>query len=238
MQTILLTGDTHGDFDRIDEFSSEYALTQDDVIIILGDAGINYWLNEVDERLKSEIENMDVTLFCIHGNHEERADEIETYEEEIWHGGIVFVEKEYPSILFAKDGEVYNFNGKKAIVIGGAYSVDKFYRLSNRMPWFDTEQPDEFIKKQVENKLDSLGWKIDYVFSHTTPLKYEPREVFLPNIEQETIDKSTEEWLDQIEDKLEYEHWYCGHYHTDKRIGQITFMYEEFEELEFNSIFE
>ena len=227
MQTILLTGDTHGDFDRIDEFSSEYALTKEDVIIILGDAGINYWLNEVDERLKSEIENMDVTLFCIHGNHEERADEIETYEEELWHGGIVFVEKEYPSILFAKDGEVYDFNGKKAIVIGGAYSVDKFYRLSNRMPWFATEQPDEFIKKQVESKLNSLGWKIDYVFSHTTPLKYEPREVFLTNIEQETIDKSTEEWLDQIEDKLEYEHWYCGHYHTDKRIGQITFMYEE-----------
>ena len=44
-------------------------------------------------------------------------------------------------------------------------------------------------------------------------------ECFLSGIDQSRVDNSTEEWLDTIEDKLEYEAWYLGHWHTDKRMG-------------------
>lgn len=60
------------------------------------------------------------------------------------------VEEQYPNILFAKDGEIYNFHGKKVMPIGGAYSVDKYYRIRNGLPWFESEQPDEVIKEYVE----------------------------------------------------------------------------------------
>lgn len=229
---IYLTGDTHGDFSRIEEFCQENETTKDDVLIILGDAGINYFLNHRDENLKDELDQLPITLFCIHGNHEERPYEIDTYEEMEWRGGIVYVEEEHPSILFAKDGEVYDFEGKKAIAIGGAYSVDKHYRLRNGLHWFMTEQPDDIIKNNVELKLDKLGWRVDYVLSHTTPLRYEPREVFLPGINQSLVDKTTEKWLDEIEDRLDYDMWYCGHYHTEKQIDRIRIMFEEYEELE------
>lgn len=33
------------------------------------------------------------------------------------------MEKEYPNILFAKDGEIFNLNGLKTVAIGGAYSM-------------------------------------------------------------------------------------------------------------------
>ena len=66
-----------------------------------------------------------ISFFLIHGNHEERASNIGTYREKIWHGGIVYYEEEFPDLLFAKDGELYDFNGKRGIAIGGAYSVDK-----------------------------------------------------------------------------------------------------------------
>ena len=42
--------------------------------------------------------------------------------------------------------------------------------------------------------------------------------------------KSTEEWLDKIEDKLSYSQWYCGHYHTDKTIDNLRFLFEDFME--------
>lgn len=229
---IYLTGDTHGDFSRIEEFCEENETTKDDVLIILGDAGINYFLNHRDENLKYELDKLPITLFCIHGNHEERPYEIDTYEEMEWRGGIVYVEEEHPSLLFAKDGEVYDFDGKKAIAIGGAYSVDKHYRLRNGLHWFMTEQPDDIIKQNVELKLDELGWRVDYVLSHTTPFKYEPREVFLPGINQSLVDKTTEKWLDDIEDRLDYDMWYCGHYHTEKHIDRIRLMFEDYEELE------
>ena len=38
---IYLTGDTHGNFDRIRRFCEINNTTKDDVLIILGDAGIN-----------------------------------------------------------------------------------------------------------------------------------------------------------------------------------------------------
>ena len=59
--------------------------------------------------------------------------------------------------------------------------------------------------------------------------KYAPVEVFLPGIDQSTVDKSTEEWLATIESKLHYERWYCGHYHTRKQIDKMQFMFEDFD---------
>jgi 3-oxoacid CoA-transferase subunit A len=83
----------------------------------------------------------------------------------------------------------------------------------------------------VEQQLDSVDWTINYVLTHTVPLKYEPTEVFLPNINQEIVDKTTEKWLDRIEDKLNYDRWFAGHYHYDTRIDRLTIMYMEIEDL-------
>lgn len=65
-----LTGDTHGDFSRIEEFCEEYETTVDDVLIILGDAGINFSLNINDDCRKMFISELPITLFCIYDNHE------------------------------------------------------------------------------------------------------------------------------------------------------------------------
>lgn len=229
---IYITGDTHRDFERIYEFCEENGTTQEDILIILGDAGINYFLNYQDEQLKQELSELPVTLFCIHGNHEERPTEIDSYEEQDWHGGIVYIEPEFPNLLFAKDGEIYELNGRRVLVIGGAYSIDKYYRLRNGLHWFETEQPDEFIKRYVQAQLDKAGWQVDDVLTHTAPLAYEPTWAFIPGIDQSRVDKTTEEWLDKIEQKLQYENWYCGHYHVEDQQGRVRIMFEDYIELE------
>ncbi len=229
---VVLTGDTHGDFERIFEFCEEYDTTTKDIMVILGDAGINYHLDGRDAQLKDELEELPLTLFCIHGNHEERPSNIPSYKEKQWQGGAVLYEEDYPNILFAQDGEIYDFAGKKAIAIGGAYSVDKYYRLSGGAPWFDSEQPDEWIKDYVEAQLERAKWNVDYVLSHTVPLSFEPKEAFLPNIDSSTVDKSTEKWLDAIESRLHYENWYAGHYHVDWNMDRVRILYEDLLELE------
>ena len=78
------------------------------------------------------------------------------------------VEEQYPNILFAKDGEIYNFHGKKVMPIGGAYSVDKYCRIRNRLPWFESEQPDEMIKEYVEQQLDKAKWNVDRALTYST----------------------------------------------------------------------
>ena len=225
---IYLTGDTHGRFDRIFTFCEERNTSRDDILIILGDAGINYYLGSRADRLKDSLESLPITLLCIHGNHEQRPFSIDSYREMDWHGGKVYVEPQYPFLLFAKDGEIYDLDGKKAVAIGGAYSVDKFYRLIRHIAWYDNEQPSPEIKAYVESQLEKAGWQVDYVLSHTVPLKYEPVEVFLPMIDQSEVDKSTEIWLDEIEEKLFYRRWYSSHYHTSKAIDRLRILFEDY----------
>ncbi len=225
---IYLTGDTHGDVKRIVEFCSEREMEPENTFIILGDVGANYYGTKRDWKVKKKLAKLPVTFFCIHGNHEMRPSPELGYELSEYHGGKVWVEPAFPNILFAIDGEVYDFFGHSCIVIGGAYSVDKYYRLMRGFSWFADEQPSQEIKDKVERVLAERDWKIDVVLSHTVPLKYEPTEVFLPMIDQSTVDKSTEIWLGEIEEKLSYERWYCGHYHTEKEIDKVRIMFTDY----------
>ena len=226
---IYFTGDTHGDTLKIIRFAERMHLRKEDTIIILGDAGYNYYGNERDRIAKQRLSRLKPTILCIHGNHEMRPESLITYREDQWHDGAVYVEEEFPNLIFAKDGEVYDLEGTKAIAIGGAYSVDKWYRLQRDLHWFPDEQPSEEIKARVENKLDELGWQIDTVLTHTCPYGYTPTEAFLGGIDQSTVDNSTELWLDTIEKKLSYNAWYCGHWHIEKRIDKIHFLFETVE---------
>lgn len=223
---IYITGDTHGRFERIEAFCERQGTSRKDILIILGDAGINFSGRDYDCVKKRFLQSLPITLFCIHGNHEQRPQTIDSYKEMLWHGGIVYYEEEYPELLFARDGEVFDLDGKHTIVMGGAYSIDKKFRQMYGYGWWPDEQPSDEIKQCVGSLLSALDWKVDVVLSYTAPLKYEPVEVLLPGVDQSKVDKSTEKWLDRIEDRLEYRKWYCGHYHTEKKIDRMKIMFE------------
>lgn len=228
---IYITGDTHGEFGRFRRFCQIADPATTDIMIILGDAGFNYAGNMYDEERKAYMNSIGMTVFSIHGNHEMRPTDVPGYKTKQFHGGTVWYEDKYPNLLFAKDGEIYRFGEYDCVVIGGAYSVDKYWRLRDGRKWFANEQPSDEIKAYVEAQLETRDNKIDIVLSHTCPLKYEPREVFLPGLNQSTVDSSTEKWLDAIEAKLDYKKWYCGHFHTSKRIDRFQFMYEDIDTL-------
>ena len=176
---IYMTGDTHGDMNRIVRFCERMETSQEDIMVILGDVGLNYYGDSRDRRNKEKVANLPITLFCIHGNHERRPTTIVEYKLQEWNGGKVWVEEAYPNILFAKDGEIYDIAGMKTIVIGGAYSVDKFYRLSKGYNWFEDEQPSDEIKAYVEKQLSNNDWNVDVVLSHTVPYDYRPVDLLL-----------------------------------------------------------
>ncbi len=222
---IYITGDKHAYFKKILFFCKMKNTTLDDIMIVLGDAGINYFASEKDIPLKNSLSKYPITLFCIHGNHEERPENISTYKTKKFHEGIVYYEEDYPNILFAKDGEVYNFNNHKVLVIGGAYSVDKYFRLIFGDIWYESEQPSEETKNKVKETLKDLNYKIDIILSHTCPYKYIPRE-----LDESMVDNTTEYFLDEIEEMTDYNLWYCGHHHTDKKVDKIIFMFNKIEE--------
>ena len=224
---IYYTGDIHGDVTRVLNSISAVGISADDAIVILGDVGLNYFGDdniEIDRDRKKKLNNAKIEILCIHGNHEMRPEKIPSYSLREWKGGIVYYEPEFPYLLFARDGEIYDLDGQKSLVIGGAYSVDKYYRLEHGYKWFSDEQPSEDTKHHIERILEWEGWKVDQVLSHTCPKKYIPLEAFISGVDQSTVDNSTEEFLDSIEDRLQYSEWFCGHWHIDKTIDKMHFV--------------
>ena len=224
---IYLTGDTHGSYRHVRRFARERGLGPGDVLICLGDTGFDYYGDDRDARVKDKAARIGITLLCIRGNHDRNPAALPGYRLEAWRGGQVFRDERWPTILFARDGSVFDLDGRATVAIGGAYSVDKAYRLAKGYEWFADEQLSEAEKHAVEAALAARGWRVDTVLTHTCPASYVPREALHAAIDQSTVDASMEDWLQTIQDRLAYRRWYCGHFHIEKQVGRLRFVYRD-----------
>ncbi len=234
---VYITGDKHRNFKGFLRFVKKKKLNSGDTVVILGDTGFNYFCDRRDDLLKEKVSKAGPVVLCIHGNKEQRPQENPFYKKGRYLGGTVWYEEQYPNLLFAQDCEIFTLGGKSAVVIGGAHSVDHLFCLETDRPVWEQEDVSDITKKHLEKVLAERGNRIDYIFSHTVPYKYEPREMFLSNHKKRKpkgkgfvpdIDKSTEKWLDQIEERVYYQHWFAGHYHTDKHVDKLSILFHTF----------
>ena len=229
----IVTGDTHGDMHRFKKYP--YERDGNTAIIILGDSGVNYFLSLRDRRVKHELQDSGYLYYLVRGNHEARPEEVADIEltNDLLVGNEVYVEPEFPAIRYLKDGGIYNFNGHKTLVIGGAYSVDKWYRLSRNLIWHKNEQLTGEEKEKIYETVK--GQDFDFVFTHTCPYSWIPTDLFIPGINQDTVDNSTELWLDDIKEAINYKVWLFGHYHADRverpRVEQFFKCDDDLEEI-------
>ena len=229
---IYITGDTHRDFFRVRKFCRINETSKEDLLIIAGDAGVNFFLGSSDRTLKKELQERPITFLFVRGNHEERPENIDTYirkhVDTPTFSGEVYMEDKFPSLMFATDG-ICRIGEHRCAIINGAYSVDKYWRLEQGKPWFPDEEltDEEMVKIKVELMKGAEEAPIDIVISHTCPQKYEPVEKYFPGLDQSGISKRMEEYLDEIEESIDYKKWYCGHWHTDKTIDKMRFLFND-----------
>lgn len=65
------------------------------------------------------------------------------------------------------------------------------------------------------------------LLSHICPYSDRPLDHLLPEVDQSTIDTSTEEFLLEIKDRITYHKWYCGHWYFDRRTSDVEFLYRK-----------
>ena len=221
MGKIYILGDIHGKFHPIRDLIN--TVKDIDTIILLGDAGLNYYLDGRDHTTKKKINRYKVNIFVIRGNHEQRPsicmkNHPDDWRKETFWGNKVYVEKAYPHIKYALDCpakyEIPTAQGEplKTLVLPGAYSVDKYFRIENNLKWFKHEQCTNEEMGFGIRLAHSNTW--DLVLSHTCPVAYEPTDLFLPIVNQSLVDKTTERWLGAVEYNLDYRLWCWGHYHA------------------------
>lgn len=211
------TGDCHNHFERFDNFYE--TITTPVGMICLGDFGVNYYLNKQDKKNKDELYSKYplITFYCVRGNHEARPQDVkgmeEIYDENVH--GMVYYEPQYPNIKYFKDFGAYQISRYKVGVIGGAYSVDKQYRLLNGWQWFPNEQLSYLEQDQCYNLFKENDF--DLILTHTCPYDWRPTDLFLSFIDQSKVDSSMEDFLNNIKE-ITNAHWGFGHYHDDRLV--------------------
>lgn len=232
IKKFYVTGDTHGDMSRFEYL--EMTDLKEAGIIILGDAGCNFYKSKNKQHtIKSSLTKYACTFYLVRGNHEDRPENIASmetiYDEDIQ--GDVFYQTDYPNIRYLKDGYTYQFGKFSALVVGGAYSVDKWFRLRNHWTWYPEEQLTE--EEMVDILAKNKGKQFDLVLTHTCPLSWEPKDLFITGINQADVDKTMEKWFDELKDSIEWDTWLFGHYHKDRHERpHVQMFYYDIESLE------
>jgi DNA repair exonuclease SbcCD nuclease subunit len=240
MNRTFVTGDTHFNIHITKLFTLKHKvgkMDKTDVVIIAGDAGFKWYNNPnncEENKLNRKIDNLPFSVFVVLGNHENynRIEELPTIKQ---YGARVKIDPRYPSIVYAKRGEVYTINGKTFFCFGGAPSVDKTDRKEN-ISWWAQEVPSSEDIYKAHEKLEEYNYQFDYVITHDAP----PMciNVLGYSKDHESLEHASEfyDFLTYLWINADFKQWYCGHYHEDNNNqGRISFLFQSIVEIENNS---
>ena len=242
---ILITGDTHGDLERL-LFPNE--LNKDDYLIICGDFG-GVWSGSEKERERNNrlCNILPYTLLFVDGNHE-NFDALKEYPVTEWCGGKVQIIAK--DVIHLMRGQVYTIEGKKIFTFGGASSHDiddgildpndpEFYEKKllldktfgmyriNHFSWWEEELPSQEEMDEGIRNLEANDWNVDLIISHCAPtsmLGVLGNGLYKPD--------RLNDYLETIRQRCSFKHWYFGHYHINQSLDpQFTVLYDRIKEI-------
>jgi predicted phosphodiesterase len=234
MGKIYVTGDIHGDYevDKVFKWAEKECPTKNDYLIITGDFGLVFYgkyakkYKEKELPMLKKLNDMPFTTLFVDGNHEnfDRLYDTNEFPVEEWNGGSIA--RIMPNVIHLKRGQVFEINGNKFFTLGGALSLDRELRKPHISWWSQELLSYEELNLSFEN-LKKHNRKIDYVITHAGP-RFFAKKIFeslnLPFFAHD----NTEIELEELLRKVEYKHWYCGHYHYDFTYGNISTLYNNF----------
>ncbi len=238
---IYLTGDTHGEFERLG--SNYFDARKGDYVIICGDFG-NLWDNSKTEQYwRKWLREKPFTVLFVDGNHE-NYDMLYSYPVTEWNGGNVH--KIADNIFHLMRGQIFDIDGIRFFTMGGASSHDidagildpnapdfaakrkkldremALYRI-NRVSWWEEEIPSEEEMAEGLANLERVENKVDVILTHCMPSSVQ--DIYSRG--QYKHDRLTD-YLDKVKNKCEFKMWFFGHYHENLRIGQkFVMLYRE-----------
>lgn len=221
--SVFVCGDIHSmlDINKLDQFKGRDDLGEKDYLIICGDTGICGFSKEQEIETREYLRNLPMTVLFVDGNHE-NFNSLNSYPEDEWNGGKVHIIEQ--GIIHLMRGQVYVIDGKKFFTFGGAYSIDRDYRVLG-CSWFEEELPSEEEYDEAWKNLKSNDYEVDYIISHTGPYEV------VTELGYECHDEALEQlrFFQRIADEVDFQDWYFGHLHEDVdmenfhcRIDEVT----------------
>lgn len=234
---IYIIGDTHGEYGRFSNRRMKkqgMELDEKDHVIVCGDFGLCWAKDKTFDYNCKNFAEKKYTILWVQGNHE-NYDMIAEFPVEYWHGGKVrHIVRD--KVILLERGQVFEIEGKTFFTFGGAsshdiqggvldredidYDDDRRKAIKSGLPfrikhesWWEQELPNKDEMEEGRRNLAAHNYKVDYVITHCCASSV-----------QKIIDKGPghllkadvlTDYLQELEGKLEYKHWFFGHYHME-----------------------
>ena len=253
---LFVTGDCHGDFRRFSKkqcSKSPLKISDSDYVIVCGDLGLIWHKDKTFEYNLDCLSRLPFALLWVQGNHE-NYDMIAEYPVEMWNGGKVrhIIRNK---IILLERGQVFTIAGHTLFTFGGASSHDVqggildeedphyevlrmeaikaglSYRVIGKTWWYQ-ELPSKVEMQEGIANLEKTDYQVDYVISHCASNSTQDKlDMHCTGLGFPTNIYSTDvltDYFEGLEQKLQYKHWFCGHYHVNACIDdKHTILYEK-----------
>lgn len=201
---IYVTGDTHGDYDALNERNLRQ-LKKGDKLIVTGDFGF------VWDHSKNELKHLDklahkkYDILFVDGAHE-NFDLLGQYKEVDLYCGKG--RKLAGNIYLLKRGEVYLIDGKTVFALGGGLAPHD-ENLGTDTPSMPT---DEELKYAVDN-IQAHHRKVDLIITHEAPASVKKL------IDKNAVINDLNIFLDTVMHNTRYGQWFFGSLHEDRTVS-------------------
>jgi hypothetical protein len=242
---IWVTGDLHGGVTAYHISSAVFKpAKRGDIVICTGDLGGVWWSDyhtslkhrrEEDYFLESKLRKK-VLWLAVDGNHENFSrlfgGELSLVD---LFGGKAYKIREH--VYYLKRGEVFTIEGRTFLAFGGAQSSDKdpqpafgpydkvWIGRTEGVDWWPEEFPSEEDYENACRNLDKVGWKVDYVISHTC---FVSQLAQFQNGSNKGSGDPTGAMLQRFVDKgLDFTSWHFGHFHWEQQVDRFVCHYNK-----------
>ena len=160
---VYITGDTHGDFERLDSLR----LKKGDTLIICGDFGFIWDGSAREEKILKQLGKKKFNICFIDGTHE-NFELLDEYEVGVFCGGKA--RNISGNLYHLMRGQIYCIEGNTFFTMGGGESPD-IDMLFDNGAWSRREFPSTQELTEGAENLDKVNGKVDYIITHEPPSK-------------------------------------------------------------------
>ena len=209
---VYVTGDTHGDAERLSK-SALKMLNDGDTLIICGDFGFIWDGSKKETKVLKSLSKRKYNICFVDGTHE-NFDLLNAYPVTSWKGGKVHAISD--NIYHLMRGQVFNIDGLSIFTMGGGESADLEARIDEN-PWFKYEIPSKEELIEGANNLEKTECKINVIITH------EPSTTIKDFLKLGDNDRvrvtALNAYFDELSKCSEFDRWFFGSLHLDKYIS-------------------
>lgn len=209
---IYITGDMHGERARFSAMADSGALPKKgDTLIVCGDFGFLFAADAAENAFLDSLEQLPYDICFCDGNHENFPALFACPEQTRYGGRVHRIRR---NVFHLMRGEIFEMEGNRFFVMGGAFSTDRFVRTVGRSYW-EEELPCNAEYRAAIQNLAGVGNKVDYIVTHTAP-----REIIrMMGHYPDPCDGELTGFFDWIAHEVQFRRWFFGHWHTDREIA-------------------